>query len=107
VLKSNGAESKLIKTLLHDARLWGLLRKLLEDQTVALRNLQGSYKNKNWAVLHEKEKDQTEKDIKKFESETDGLATEVQENLNKLTATSQDLIQLVKQSIPSCFKIVG
>lgn len=101
VLKSNGTEPVLIKLLLRDARLWGVLSKLLEDQITTLKNLQGSYENKNWTVLHEEDKDKLEGKIKAFSDETDSLGRRVQKLLENLTATSQTLIQLVKRSIPN------
>lgn len=101
VLKSNGIDSKLIKFLLRDARLWGVLSKLLEDQIKTLKSLQESYENKSWTVLHEENKDQLEGKIKAFRDEIESLSQKVQQLLGNLTATSQTLIQLVRQSIPT------
>ncbi|MCJ1271167.1 Ankyrin-2 [Lobaria immixta] len=98
VLESNGSDSKLIRLLLSDARLWGTLRKLLEDQITTLRSLQGSYENKNWTVLHEEDKDTLEGKLKSFRDETDSLNQKVNELLVNLASTSQTLIQLVNRS---------
>jgi len=98
-LKSNGTQPELIQSLLRDARLWGLLNKLLEDQIVTLKTLRGRYES--WAVLHEQGKDKIIKEIQTFGGETDILAKQVHEKFKYLTATSQDLIQLVKRSTPT------
>ncbi len=99
MLKSNGAESELIKILLRDARLLGWLNKLLEDQIVILETLQGNYKKKNWSVLHEQDKYKTEGDVQSFGDEIVSLDKQVHEKFRSLTSTSQDLIQLVKLSM--------
>ena len=102
-MKSNGTQPELIKTLLRDARLWGLLNKLLEDQIVTLKTLRGSYES--WAVLHEQGKDKTLKENQTFGDKTDILADQGHQKFKNLTATSQDLIQLVK--VHSYLKIAG
>lgn len=99
MLESNGTESELIKKLLRDVRLLGRLSKLLEDQLVTIRTLQGKYENKSWKVLYEQDEDKTREAIKKFKCKADTLADEVHTRLGSLTATSNELIQLVKQSI--------
>lgn len=100
MLNSNGADSKLIKLLLRDARLWGVLSKLLEDQITALQTLQESYENENWTALHEEDKDQLKGKIQGFEHERYSLKKK-EELIENLAGTSQNLIQLVKPSIPS------
>ncbi len=99
VLKSNGTESEVIKILLRDARLLGWLSKLLEDQMLTLKTLERNYTHKNWSVLHEQDKDKTETVIRKFGKEIDSLAEHMHHKLGDLTSKSQDLIQLVKQSV--------
>ncbi|MCJ1468852.1 Ankyrin-2 [Pseudocyphellaria aurata] len=101
VLQSNGTDSKLIKSLLRDARLWGILSKLLEDQIKVLRSVQGSYENNSWVLykegkeLYKEGKNNLEhRQIREFEKETNDLSTKVQTQLGDLTATSQTLIQL-------------
>lgn len=96
MLKSNGTDSKVISLLLRDARLWGQLSKLLEDQIATLRILQRSYENKNLTVLHEEDKDSLKIKMKDFGEKIDSLSQKVQKLLANLAATSQTLIQLVK-----------
>lgn len=90
MLKSRGSEKNLIDALLHDARLWGRLSGLLEDQAVVLIT---SFRVKNWKLLYEEEDpekfDELQKKVNKFAEETRG-------KLKNLTATSQELIQLVR-----------
>lgn len=97
MLKSSGIDSQLIKALLRDARLWGQLSKLLEGQIVALKSLQESYGNQNSTVLHEG-RDETSNTIREFGEKRDNLAKQLHEKFKHLTSTSQELIQLVKQS---------
>jgi hypothetical protein len=77
VLESNGTESEVIKILLRDARLWGWLSTLFEDQTATLKILQGSYESKNRTVLHEQGKDKTEQEIQAFAEEMNTLVKQV------------------------------
>lgn len=98
MLNSNGTDSKLIKLLLRDARLWGVLSKLLEGQNTALKALQESYENENWTVLHEEDKDQLKGKIKDFIRERHSLKKK-DELIDNLAKTSQNLIQLVNPSI--------
>lgn len=103
VLKSNGTDSQLIKSLLSDARLWGVLNKLLEDQVSALKSLQGSYENENLTVLHEEDSKERKRKIKDFSNITDSRSphslSQKSKLLEKLTKTSETLIQMVKQPI--------
>ena len=101
MLKSGGIDSKLIKFLLRDARLWEVLSKLLEDQIKTLNSLLGSYESKTWTVLHEEDKDRLERKIEDFRDEIESLSLKVQKLLGNLIATSQTQIQLVKQSTPT------
>lgn len=102
MLESNGVDSELIRLLLRDAKLWGALSKLLEDQITVLESLQSSYKNKKWTVLHEdEEKDKVEKKIEAFRNETDALSQKMQKLLGNLRATSENIIQLLTYLIHS------
>lgn len=79
----------LIEVLLRDARLWGLLSELLEYQVMIL---DGSFGIKNWAILYEQE---NPVNISELKNKTDELARQLRGKLKNLTATSQELIQLV------------
>ena len=96
MLESSGTDSNLVKFLLRDARLWGILSKLLEDQITTLHALHESYQNKSWTVLNEEDLDQLQDNICAFYDKTDILNHKVQNLLGNLTATSQNLIQLVR-----------
>lgn len=100
ILQSNGTDSKFVRSLVSDARLWAVLSKLLEDQITTLRSLLGSYENKHWTVLHEEEKDKLQLKIEDFRDEINILTEKVPKLLGNLTETSQTLIQLVKRSVP-------
>lgn len=99
MLDSNGTNTKLISDLLQDAKRWGVLDHLLNDQVKTLRSLEGSYENKNWTILHEEDKKKVEKKINDFKKETNVLSQDVQKLLENLTTTSQTLIQLVKNPV--------
>lgn len=96
MLESSGTDSNLVKFLLRDARLWEVLSKLLEDQITTLKSLHESYQNKSWTVLYEEDLDQLQDKIWAFGEKTDILNHKVQNLLGNLTATSQNLIQLVR-----------
>lgn len=95
------SDSKLTKSLLRNARLWGVLSKLLDSQIKTLETLQQSYENKRWAALHEEDSDKLEMKIRQFQIEISKMGSKVRTLLRDLTATSQSLIQLVRKSIPS------
>ena len=102
VLESIGVDSELIRLLLRDAKLWGALSKLLEDQITVLKSLQSNYENNKWTVLHEdEEKEKVEKKIEAFRNETDTLSQKMQKLLGNLTVTSKNIIQLVPPLIHS------
>lgn len=94
VLVSNGRDSKLIKDLLLDARMWGWLRKLFEGQALTLRTLEGNYKTRGWTVLHEEGKVITEGKLQSFKRETDNLTNQWDKKLKGLEDVSRELIQL-------------
>jgi hypothetical protein len=89
VLGSRGLENGLIEVLLRDARLWGWLSSLLEEQVTILRE---SFETKNWAVLFEQDDSGQSQHLK---HKTDEMAKQLREKLKNLTALSQELIQLV------------
>lgn len=90
---SNGGDPKLIRDLLLDARLWGWLRKLSEDQAKTLKTLERKYET-SWTVLHEEGKDVTEEKLKSFKQETANLTDQMDRKLKDLEVASQELIQL-------------
>ena len=80
--------------------LWGVLSKLLEDQIITLRSLLGSYESQNSTVLHDEDKDNPDDKITAFRDEKESQRWKVQNLLEKLTAPSQNLIQLVQTPVP-------
>jgi hypothetical protein len=82
-------QAGLIEALLHDARLWGWLNGLLEDQAVALI---ASFEAKSWELIYEQENRETARILKE---DVNKLVEELRDKLKNLVATSQELIQLV------------
>ncbi|GIC88089.1 ankyrin-2 [Aspergillus udagawae] len=95
LLRANGRNPCLIRDLLGDAQLWGLLERTYNRQITELVAFQDSYRSQSWTVLRENDStsnEQANDDLESFQDEEFNL-TSISE-AQKSTSTNKSMKRL-------------
>ena len=100
VLKASGDDPRLIRDLLHDARLLEILKKNLLDQSDKLAESEQQYLSDSSQSAHEMPIKEVKSKMNEFNRARKKLQRFAEHHFRTLASSSQKLIQLVLHQIP-------